>query len=126
MRGAVPLGSAKHAGVNAAGVRVVSGIIVVSRVSQKSASGAAPMQVDSVLNGEERPMSDFSEAELRQLAGESMESVYQERPEAQYGDLWRSVPGIGVAALAEPRSWAWWNVGVFLSGCGGVYPQLEQ
>ena len=52
-----------------------------------SLAGAAPMQVDSILNGEERPMSDFSEAELRQLAGESMESVYQERLEAQYGDL---------------------------------------
>ena len=45
------------------------------------------MQVDSILNGEERPMSDFSEAELRQLAGESMESVYREPLEAQYGDL---------------------------------------
>ena len=52
-----------------------------------SLTGAAPMQVDSILNAEERPMSDFSEAELRQLAGESMESVYQERLEAQYGNL---------------------------------------
>ncbi|CAK9059555.1 Teneurin-3, partial [Durusdinium trenchii] len=53
-----------------------------------SLSEATPMQIDSILNGEtDRTMGEYTEAELRQLAGESMESVYQDRLDAQYGDL---------------------------------------